>query len=134
MDVMAELTQLVLSRVAVTSRATEVQRRRCAFELPYRSVLVAILRQRATGEGARQCGLHLEADFVGDRRCGERQLGGARGIAFVKCHGGGGAIRVGLRQWEVNDFGGSSSALGGSARLVQLAECQPAAGQELERG
>src|SRR4051812_46010127 len=132
MGLMAEPAQLAFGRVAVAVRATEVERRRRALELFYGAVSIAVLRKRATGERARQRGLHRNADRVGDGRCGERQLGGACGVGSLERHGGSGAIRVGLREGKVYDGSGGSGAFGGAARLVELAERQPAAGQELE--
>src|SRR3954469_21861821 len=132
MDVASESAQLALGRVAVALRATEVQRGCRTFELFCGVVSIAVLRKRATGERARQRGLDRDAGRVGDGCCGERQLGGACGVGGLERHGGGGAIRVGLREGKVYGGGGSSGAFGGAARLVELAERQPAAGQEFE--
>src|SRR3954468_8985719 len=131
MSAVAEPAQLALGRVAVALRATQVERSRGALELFYGAIAIAVLGKRATGERARQRRLDRDADGVGDGGCGERQLGGVCGVGGVERDGGGGAIGVGLCYWKLDDVGGVGRAVGGAAGLVDLAEREPAAGQEL---
>ena len=94
-----------------------------------RSPCCASARPASVRASAASIGMPTASATVG---CGERQLGGACGVGGLERHGGGGAIRVGLREGKLYDVGGGSGAFGGAARLVELAERQPAAGEELE--